>query len=107
MCALRVVVVSRHARVWLTMHYSCICQARVHTNELREKHACSCEPKCTSAVPANHDAYSSRLMSRVYTHAPDLQFYITDLPCTHRGYFACIFKNVSSCVVASHVCSQV
>ena len=97
MCALRVVVVSRHARVWLTMHYSCICQARVHINELREKHACSCEPKCTSAVHANHDAYSSRLTSRVYTHAPDLQFYVTDLPCTHRLFCMYFQKCVELC----------
>ena len=34
-------------------NYLCVCQARVHANETHKKHACSCKPKCTSAVHAN------------------------------------------------------
>ena len=38
--------------------------------------------------------------------APNLHF-MSLIFCAHAGYFACIFKNVSSRVVASRVCSQV
>ena len=82
-------------------------------------HKCSsCKPKSTSEVRANQrcmrtvrancDAHSSRLMSRVYTQTLNLHF-TSFIFRTHTGYVTSIFRNVSSCVVASHVyvCSQV
>ena len=53
--------------------------------------------RCTCAVRANHDAHSGRLTCIFMS----LIFY------AHAGYFANIFRNVSSHVVASHMCSQV
>ena len=81
------------------------------------KHACSCVPKCTSAVCANqrctrtvctdHDAHGSRLTSHVYTCAANVHFYPSLIFRAHAGYFVCIFENMSSRVVGSRVCSQV
>ena len=60
------VVVSTHAHIWLTMYYSCICQARVHANEAHEMCGKNTrdhgnqntrvqfmQTKCMSAVRAN------------------------------------------------------
>ena len=118
--ALRGVVVSTHTCIWFTMYYSCIWQTRVYTNETHKMcHTCLCKLKCTSAVRANknapvyivranqrctrivranHAAHGSTLTSRVYMQALNVHFYIIDLSyiCTCIGYFACIFRNVSS-----------
>ena len=87
-------------------------------------HTCSCEPKCTCkcssckqectsvvsanqrytcTVYANHDAHSSRLMSCVYTAC----IFTSSIFRAHAGYFMCIFRNVSSRVVATCVFNQV
>ena len=76
------------------------------------KHSCSCKPKCTSAVRANqickrilhakHDAHGSRITSCVYTCA-----FIHHQTFVHTQATLCAFSDVSSCVVATFVCSQV
>ena len=125
-----VLTVSTHARIWVTTYYSCICQARVHdTRNGWKKHACSCKPKCTSAVRgktcvlvqtkstsavrgnqrytravrANHDAHGSRLTSRVYTRALDVHFHVIDLSCTRRLCCEYFQKRVESCSCLTRV----
>ena len=77
-----------------------------------EKHTCSCEPKytsavhanqrCTRAVCANRDAHGSKLTSRVYMHALNMHFYVTDLLCTHRLFCMYFLSHVD----VSRVCSE-
>ena len=109
-----VLTVSTHARIWVTTYYSCICQARVHdTRNGWKKHACSCKPKCTSAVRgnqrytravrANHDAHGSRLTSRVYTRALDVHFHVIDLSCTRRLCCEYFQKRVELCSCLTRV----
>ena len=62
--------------------------------------------RCTRAVYANHDAHGSTPTSRVYMRA--LMCIVTSLIFhSQAGFFACIFMNVSSRVVAARVSSQV
>ena len=86
-------------------HAKCVGKTRVLVQT--KMHMCSlCKPKCISEVHANHDAHGSRLTSRVYTHALNMNF--TSLIFrAHTGYVASIFRNVLSRVVASLVCSHV
>ena len=73
------------------------CTSAVHANQ-----------GCTYAVHANHDTHASRLTSRVYTRGLNMHFTSDSLIFhAHLGYIVSIFRNNSSRVFASHVCSQV
>ena len=59
--------------------------------------------RCTRTVHAIHDAHGNILTSRVH-----LKSIFTSLIFrAHAGYFACIFRNASSRVVAARMCSHV
>ena len=113
-------VVSTHAHIWFTMYYSCICQARVHTNETRKMcgkntHTCANQNAQVQFVQTK-DARELFVQTMMHMAADEhLMCTRMHLTCiftslifhAHAGYFACIFRNVSSCVVASRVCSLV
>ena len=127
-----VLTVSTHARTWVTTYVLLVympsqsarhakwveknMRARANQNarvQFVEKHACSCKPKCTSAVcgnqrytravRANHDAHGSRLTSRVYTRALDVHFHVIDLSCTRRLCCEYFQKRVESCSCLTRV----
>ena len=102
---------ARHAK-WVEKNT----RVRVNQNarvQFVEKHACSCKPKCTSAVRgnqrytravcANHDAHGSRLTSRVYTRALDMHFHVIDLSCTRRLCCEYFQKRVELCSCLTRV----
>ena len=106
-----VLAVSVHAHIWFI-------RTRVYAKPdcMLIKHSSLCKAKCTSAVHVNqkcmralrakHDVHGSRITSCVYTREMCIDSYIIDLLCTPR-LFVCIFRNMSSRVVATRVCSQV
>ena len=113
-----------HERIWFIMYWLCIWQARVHANETREMcHVCSCEPKRTSAICANKnvrvysvqtkDACTLFVQTMMHTTAHYCLVYTCEylkyifMSLLFRAHAARIFRNMSNCVVASRVCSQV
>ena len=88
------VVVSTHVRIWFTMYYLCICQARVHANKTHEM--------CGKNMCA-HDAHDSRLTFCVYTCALNMHFYVIDVLCIRRLRCKYFQKRVESCSCLMHV----
>ena len=87
------------------------CMLMKHANCLENMHVCAnqnalVQYRCTHALCANHDVHSGRLMCHVYTHAVDM-YTMSPTFCEHTACVASIFKNVLSCIIAAHVCSQV
>ena len=69
--------ISAHEHIWITICYSCLCQASVHANETHRKICILVQTRMQSVVHAkqrytcpvhvNHDTHSSKLTCYAYT----------------------------------------
>ena len=60
-----------------------------------------------AAIRAKHDAHGSRITRLMCTCVRRALIATSSIFCAHAGYFACIFRNMSSRAVATRVCRQV
>ena len=95
-------------------HAKCLGKTRVllQTVQTKMHESNLCKPKRTSKVRAARTLLMQTMMHRQQTNVLCVYVHLTCnftslIFCIYAGYVASIFRNVSSCVVASRVCSQV